>query len=538
MDSDKTPFRLQKGLAETWSASVPTQDLGVIDEFLKRDYHYGHYKQLAQRAHDLIKKALEDPNNSDGKKVQAKITWRAKDGKSLREKLIMRNENKRYKTADDIWKDVPDLAGVRMVLYTPNDEQRKRVKEIIQSIWSDVQLVQHGRPAMTDRAVQVEKGDLPKPTFNNNGESTIPLQKTESARAGNKTKKPRRKYMPKHLGYEADHYRVVMQEKQSGLTDGEGEYTYRETDKVEVQVMSALTHAWAEAGHEVLYKQHAFGTPTRDEQRILDSLRGLVSSGDLLLEQFHESVNKRTYARIFHRDEFGTFLRNLDVLQVEEEDEEDGGNEQRTDNHTSRYQTDFKSEGVDILFDFLVKQNKNYPLAVRDALKSLGYPDDPTGKASEILESFDPYLEVPEGLLASFCLIHQMLPPERLATTPLLSEQCRLMIIALTLLQNFAGDVQVAEEFLDNSLDMTPQEKLGLDFVLSDNLRRVCLTGDGTIRSSHRVKLQAAWEWFQKEASNEKSVCGFLFRLAEMGVAQEDDENKLVTRLYLRLPVP
>ena len=535
MDSSKPLFQLKEGLAETWRESVPTQDLCVIDEFLKRDYHCGHYKQLAQRAHDLIKKALEDPNNSDGQKVQAKVTCRAKDGKSLREKLIMRNENKRYQTADDIWKDVPDLAGVRMVLYMPNDEQRKRVKEIIQSIWCDVQLVQHGRPAMSDRAVQVEKGDLPKPTFNND-ESAVPLQKTESARSGNKTKKPRRKYMPKHLGYEADHYRVVMQENQSGLT-GEGEYTYRETDKVEVQVMSALTHAWAEAGHEVLYKQHAFGTPTRDEQRILDSLSGLVSSGDLLLEQFHESVNKRTYARILHRDEFGTFLRNLDVLQVDEEDEEDGGNEQKTDNHTSRYQIDFKSEGVDVLFDFLVKQNKNYPLAVRDALKNLGYPDEPTGKATEILESFDPYLEVPEGLLASFCLIHQMLPPGRPATTPLFSKQCRLMIIALTLLQTFAGDPKIAEDFLDSSFNMTTKEKAGLVFVLSDNLRRACLTGDETIQQYHRAKLQSAWEWFQKQAADKKSVCGFVLRLAEMGVAQEDDENKLVTRLHLRLPV-
>lgn len=64
---------------------------------------------------------------------QFKLSARAKDRNSLRKKLVYRNTEKQYKEFDDIKKDIVDLAGVRIILYMPSDEEK--VQKVIQNIW-------------------------------------------------------------------------------------------------------------------------------------------------------------------------------------------------------------------------------------------------------------------------------------------------------------------------------------------------------------------------------------------------------------------
>ncbi|KAH8723479.1 hypothetical protein GQ44DRAFT_761121 [Phaeosphaeriaceae sp. PMI808] len=523
--------------------------LSVIDNFLSKDYNHGHYASVCQRAKDLIDEKF-GRLASGGPKINAKVTCRAKEETSLSEKLKMRNPTKKYKTSDDILTDIADLAGVRIILYTPNDEQRRRVKETIESIWSDVRLVQHkGTNPMSavDCVVEAEPKLLPKPTILNNEALTGSLGDAENMRIGMKGKKPVDEYVPKHLGYEADHYRATMEQEHAGLTK-EGMYKWTKTDKVEIQVMSALLHAWAEAGHDAWYKQEAFGTPSREEQRILDSLRGLISSGDLLLDLYTESVNKRTYARILHRDQLETFLRSVDILQVNNY-EDDADTEQKMERRTSRFQTDFKSESVDILLNFLAKRNKNYPFAVREALKELGYPEDPSTTFSGIVKTFNPAFVPPKGLLAPFCLIFQMLGKATTLEQPTnidsLSSQCLIMINALVLLQTFAGKVGTAIDILEASLGMTEEiedglqskGKVGLKFVLQDPQRwNFLMEGrEDNITDRHREQVQSAWNWFVYQATQPKSACGMLFRVAKIGVAQDDIIESSVGRLRIEL---
>jgi ppGpp synthetase/RelA/SpoT-type nucleotidyltranferase len=505
-----------------WIGSVSVQDMDTIDHFCKNGYYVSHYEQIAARAEELINDGLESEN------IQAKLTHRAKDVESLREKLVRRNMTRPYREDDDIFKDVPDLAGVRIILYTPNAQQRKRVEEIIRSIWPECTHVPHGqsiRPELIDTAIQVKTSDLPQPVgvVHNTRGVNFKKDRTEPSR---KRRKLTTKYIPKHIGYEADHYRATMRPDQLGMTKAGIEYKdYRSTDKVEIQVMSALNHAWAEAGHDVLYKQHAFGTPTRDEQRILDSLRGLVSSGDLLLEQFYESVNKRTIAQIKYRDEFGTFLRHVDVLDFgEDADGENAGPE--TAARVTGYETEFNTEGVDIWFDFLVKRDENYPWVVRKSLMNLGYPDDPTSKIDDILRSFNPTFTPPQGFLAPFCLLHQLLGSMRRQARPPKScssaRKVSTITIALTLLQTFAGEVDTARRFLAENLKGLKEEYDGVAFVVKDPLRFQCSKiEDGDIKQW--PALQSAWNWFQKQSIQENSVCGMMFRLAELRVTKEDD---------------
>jgi len=493
----------------------------VIERFVK-DYVLDHFSFTAQRAMELIEEELVNATASDGQPVLAKLSCRAKTKKSLREKLKTRNhtrEKKGEKTyssdVDDIWNDIHDLAGVRVLLYTPSPEQHKSLTDIIQKIWGD-DIVPRLQPEPSD----LSKGAL-------NAGSRDEHDATSDAKA---THQPATKeYIPRHPGYKGIHYRVLMKEEQQGQTSA-GKYVWNERDRVEIQVVSALGHVWAEVEHDVQYKTHAYGPPTEDERRLLDTLSGLLSAGELVLEQFSKLVNKRTYAKIPHRDDFGTFLRGLDVLQKSPADV--------SDIRGASYSSGFATEGIDILFRYLVKSKKNNPLAVRNAFKALRYPDDHEPVLREIKAFYKPTLNLPEAFLPPFCLISSMLrgdqslidiAPER--GSYLLSKKCRILINALTLLQAFAGSPEEAKEWLrieiEPLLDQSKRESL--NFVLSNSRRKRCLTDD-TAEVQRRLggNVLPAWEWFEKQASNRASVCGLLFQLAEMEATKDGDANTLL----------
>ena len=85
--------------------------------------------------------------------VLFKLSARAKDKKSLKQKLIMRihNEGKVYNTPEDIEKDVVDLAGVRVILYMPTSIDNARVRDVIRKEWgSDIEEKTHPPPRRYD----------------------------------------------------------------------------------------------------------------------------------------------------------------------------------------------------------------------------------------------------------------------------------------------------------------------------------------------------------------------------------------------------
>ncbi|PVI04775.1 hypothetical protein DM02DRAFT_142337 [Periconia macrospinosa] len=354
MRPESPPFKFNQRSQSTWVSQSETPE--VIDEFLKI-YSQTHYHVLANRAKELIEEELAKPQWRD---VHVNVRCRAKESKSLREKLKIRHADPHigapYETVDDIWNDIHDLAGVRVILYMPSEDQREKLTQVIQAIWgNDVQPKYH--QGAEDR--------------------TKPDERARILNTSDRHQRSKKKYRPKHLGYIAVHYRVKMNETQ-GKKDY---YFYNPRDRVEIQVVSALSHAWAEAGHDILYKSYAYGPPTLQEELLLDSLNGIVLSGDLLLEQFHELVMKRTYARFRDSGDFRIFLRELDVLQPQEDGDE--------------MPPEFDAEGVDVLFRFLAhpKIGKNFPVAVRNALKELGFPDNPKldfVMANGIKPSFEP----------------------------------------------------------------------------------------------------------------------------------------------------
>jgi ppGpp synthetase/RelA/SpoT-type nucleotidyltranferase len=469
----------------TWLDQAETPR--VIDDFINKHWYFNHFNILAQQARDVIEETMK---TSMGEGLEADVRCRAKEEKSLKEKLTMRHEERHYQNADDIWSDIHDLAGVRIILYMLSDDQREKVKTIIQSIWGE---------EVVEKLHDGSKGNQ----FDSLGKNNSLHKKN---------------YKRRHLGYQAIHYRVTMKSLKKEIRNHRAS-NWKDNDKVEIQVVSALGHAWAQAGHDVLYKSFAYGEPTLQEKRILDAVNGIVLSGDLLLEEFHELVMKRTYTPWTHFNEFGSFLHRLDLLQGQRENDT------------------FGAEGLDIIFQYLTLTDQHYPLAVRNAIKAMGYPDQP--QLETILATFKPMFKPANGMLASVCLIHHMMQAgeKHVAkdTFDAGAQECCIMISALTLLQDCMGEPENAKEFLRNEFSMTELEIASFDFVLTSSHRQAGLDKDLAnfrIYEAENIKpeIQSAWRWFKEEAGKTDSICGLFFRLAEMGVTKSGSTKGVATK--------
>jgi len=211
--------------------------LSVIEKFLKsyaREYDF--YLKLAQLCASQCENILE------GSGIRAIVTHRAKRPDRLKEKLDKRNLEKQYKSVDSIYKEIVDLAGVRIAIYFPGD--REEIDKFITS------------------------------NFNVQSKKEFPGEAIPS-------------YKKRFSGYWAYHYRVSL--KSELLTES----TKRYMDAiVEIQVASVLMHAWAEVEHDLVYKPLS-GELSEEEYQILDELNGLVLSGEIALERLQNAAKNR-----------------------------------------------------------------------------------------------------------------------------------------------------------------------------------------------------------------------------------------------------
>lgn len=83
----------------------------IIDDFIKQyNKEFDYYQKLSQ----IIANKIEDQLFKRG--IKAIVTFRAKRPDRLKDKLVKRNEEKKYKSVDDIFDDIVDLAGIRVSL--------------------------------------------------------------------------------------------------------------------------------------------------------------------------------------------------------------------------------------------------------------------------------------------------------------------------------------------------------------------------------------------------------------------------------------
>lgn len=227
----------------------------VIESFIKQyNKEYDFYQKVAQ----IVYGRIEDELFKRG--IKAIVSSRAKKPDRLKEKLQKRNETKKYKSHDDIIKDIVDLAGVRVSLYFPSE------RDLIDQLINEIFIV-----------------ELTK---------TFPENQHEP------------KLGKRFSGYWATHYRVKLKEEQS----------FKRYNEVlcEVQVASVLMHAWSEVEHDLVYKPFS-GSLSKEEISILDEINGLVMSGEIALERLQAAMAARTGRadEITNRYELTNFLVNV-----------------------------------------------------------------------------------------------------------------------------------------------------------------------------------------------------------------------------------
>jgi ppGpp synthetase/RelA/SpoT-type nucleotidyltranferase len=227
----------------------------LIDEFIEQyKKQYDFYSELAR----MGCKNLESELSKRG--IKAIVSSRAKRPDRLKDKLRQRTDDKKYTSLDDIYKDIVDLAGVRVALYFPSD--RDLVDEIVNN------------------------------QFN--------VLKTKVF--------PETSHKPKHSkrfsGYWASHYRVTIE-------DTEKDNDRYKSTQFEIQVASVLMHAWSEVEHDLVYKPLS-GSLSDEELSILDEINGLVLTGEIALERLQKAMTNRTKEsnNISNRYELTSFIVN------------------------------------------------------------------------------------------------------------------------------------------------------------------------------------------------------------------------------------
>jgi len=214
--------------------------MGLIEEFVARyRKEYDFYDQTGR----LVAQALETSLQAAG--IRAMVTSRAKSLQRLEAKCRQRAEAKQYGTVDEIYRDIVDLAGVRVALYFP--AERIQVDKLVTQLFV-----------------------VPEPAKN-----------FPAPPASNTT------YVKRFSGYWATHYRVQLRD--TALSEAHKRYAEA---RVEVQVASVLMHAWAEVEHDLVYKPLE-GTLSQDEYAVLDELNGLVIAGEIALERLQRAGEAR-----------------------------------------------------------------------------------------------------------------------------------------------------------------------------------------------------------------------------------------------------
>lgn len=242
-----------------------SDSIELFMERYKKEYDY--YLNLSKEVEFILKEKL------DFMGVRAIVSSRAKSPTRLHDKIIDRNKRIKYQGVDDIYKDIVDLAGVRVALYFPADISV--VSNIIHS------------------------------EFNLDGkEKEFPEEKEID-----KTKKGYKKVFS---GYSAKHFRVKIKEGSNSR--------YANTHSVEIQVASVLMHAWSEVEHDLVYKPLQ-GNLSHEEFMILDEINGLVLSGNLALERLQLAGIKRTendeYEFENHYDLASFFISNMKEINID-----------------------------------------------------------------------------------------------------------------------------------------------------------------------------------------------------------------------------
>jgi ppGpp synthetase/RelA/SpoT-type nucleotidyltranferase len=433
------------------------------------------FEKMAKYAENLCRAAISRQSTP----IPAIFDHRAKDRISLKVKMRDKYHSKPDARAKcDTFQnarvalEIDDLAAMRIALYYPN--QNLEVGKLIEEIF------------------EVRKVDKPK----------------------------------KESGYIADHYVVRFKDNEPEDTAGKSRFKQEPEDMVEIQVVSVFFHTWAQVEHKVKYKRKAYPSLSDTEQRIIKGLRGLVTTGDLLLEELYDLQLKIT--RPFE-DEYalGSWLcKNIPEHSLP-----------RMGNHRGSDQI--------ILFKFLNIFQLNTPDTLGDILKEI-IPQKKTQESEVKLQAIIQKYALSQPRTSIILIDHifrnlckakldraceNIRYPTGKPHLDKLTYQCRTVLNALNWLHELFDEKKEKDQFaqvLEKYRNLGDSEASSVHWAYNGTARSFETTPPSA--SEPILKL---WRWME-DAANCPAL-SLVFRLAQSGIWQESNDE-LIYQLYKRRP--
>src|ERR1700722_7319096 len=114
----------------TLPTSLVSQSMAdLIEQFIGRyRKEFGFYDTAARLTAQILEQNLQEAG------IRAIVTARAKSPNRLEQKVRQRDKEKNYESVEDIFRDIVDLAGVRIALYFPGE--RDQVGKVITRLFT------------------------------------------------------------------------------------------------------------------------------------------------------------------------------------------------------------------------------------------------------------------------------------------------------------------------------------------------------------------------------------------------------------------
>ncbi|KAF2753773.1 hypothetical protein EJ05DRAFT_480237 [Pseudovirgaria hyperparasitica] len=481
---------LQRRPIEALPAPQVRDGIEIIESFMKRYERTSRdwYENIAQKARSTCEKLLEG-------RVEAMYEHRAKDPKSLRDKLYKRHPDfvrksvldrygtrkavpgseKGYRNHEDIKEDVIDFAGVRIIIYFPHADQ-----------WNVVH-------SMIKNAFDVRK----EPEIDDIDSANVNLL---------------------YPGLKKRHYRVNIREE-------EFETGHDPNDICEIQVRSTAMHAWAMISHKHFYKPQDDFTLSGEEKDILISLNGHVHSQELLLGHLWElRRNRVTPFRSKH--ELGKYLEdNIPQPEVNFE------RKQKIKSNNRDIKLISNNGTLEILRRFLELAGKDTPEKLEPVLQSLDFSDLKAENDSPRRMIKDRFF-AHQKLKPSVYIIKHILDKERLAGSAIKyrytrysSYSAKFAVVASSLswVHKLFMEYQIIEELLCDNENQHEFAKY-MDFIYNSPDRTTILehTEEDMCTPQHKAAIDGLWEWFEK---HESPAFALVFEISRIGVLEDLPRN-------------
>ena len=219
--------------------------------FGEYEKNYQLYAEFAAAIQSILQKAISC--KKDVPRPQS-IQCRAKDPTHLKPKL----EDRGLLNSEKIETEIKDLAGARIIFYTTGDVDKFLNSRVVTENFD----VDHG-------ATKIHH-----PTAENNGQQ-----------------------------YRAVHYTITLKPERISLP----EYAHFKGLRCEIQIQTVLIHAWAETGHDIIYKNRpkGFGSKTMEKieerfEKVMDEY--LLPAEQALRQIQHDYERLQQGKELFDRD--------------------------------------------------------------------------------------------------------------------------------------------------------------------------------------------------------------------------------------------